>query len=166
MRRLLTRGGQRQQKGPSSSDVDLHLRGLLNQHQDRVFTYLGRPQHVAELSSRGGALAGQEIYHLEYYSKGLRFYRRAQPEILSIHFIHSSFEKYQAYPREILSGLRVGMTRWEIDTLLGMPMPDDGDSKSKWKSYATDTLPTIDNLEVLYADADDPDAASIIIAIG
>jgi hypothetical protein len=33
-------------------------------------------------------------------------------------------------------------------------------------SPITDTLPTIDNLEVLNADADDPDAASIIIATG
>ena len=131
-----------------------------------MFTYLGRPQHVADLSKRGGTLADQESYHLEYHAKGLRFYRRARPEILSIHFIHSGFEKYQTYPREILPGLRVGMTRWEIDTLLGMPKPDDAGS-SKWKSYATDALPSpIGNLEVLYADADDPDAASVIIAIG
>jgi hypothetical protein len=164
VRRLFSRGGQRQQKGPSPPDIDLHLRGLLGEHQDRVFTYLGRPEHVADLSMRGGPLADKEIYNLEYYSKGLRFYRGEGPEILSIHFIHSSFDQYRTYPREILPGLRVGMTRWQIDTLLGMPKPDAG--SSKWKSYATDTLPTIDNLEVLYADADNPDAESVIIAIG
>lgn len=166
---LLGRVGQRRQRTPkpSPSDIDLHLRSLLNQHQDRVFTYLGRPEHVADLSMRGGPLADQEIYNLEYYSKGLRFYRREDPEILSIHFIHSGFDSYQTYPREILPGLRVGMTRREIDALLGPPEPDDpGARRGKWKTYNTDTLPTIDNLEVLYADADDPDAASIIIAIG
>lgn len=168
MRRLLGRGGPRKQKGPKAPAVDLHLRGLLNQHQDRVFAYLGRPENVADLSMRGGPLADQEIFNLEYYSKGLRFYRRGDPAILSIHFMHSDFDSYQTYAKEILPGLRVGMTRGEIDAVLGAPRPDDpGTESGKWKSYRTDDLPpAIGNLEVFYAQADDPDAASVIIAIG
>jgi hypothetical protein len=54
------------------------------------------------------------------------------------------YDRYQTYPREIVAGLRVGMTRSTIDDLLGPPEPPDvwdNPDERQWLTYRPARLP-------------------------